>query len=498
MRATRHLVALALGLSLGGCLVDHAPVASHCSNARGDADCVEKYGTSRSFCARGPCSPAVDGCVATRPEDDACYSPCGAGTSLAANPSCTGADDDTTAAGTSSATSASDSDTTTSTPCLDASDCEDPTTPICDDMRCSPCTTAILPDDACELRSPDAPVCRDDGACVACTPANAAACVDTTPICSADTNTCEPCSFHADCPGSACEIATGECFAKTCVVHVDADGDADFLTVQEALTGLADDCVIVVHETDGGYPENLTMDTPDELSIALIAADGEAPSINGFGDSDGPLLAVSDGPIVYIEGLRFAGNVLGEVGVAADSVKLYLDRVHIVANQGGGMTIANGSLVRLRNCFIGGNGLGTTTSPGVRVTASTLYITYTTVAGNDAAMEDSLVCNVASAVTARNSIFLGHDYYSVDCGPLTATHSMFDEVIVGDGNDAVSAIEDNWFVDASAGDLHLTAEGILRFLNIARWDAGDPPIDIDGNPRPNEPGTSDLPGADRP
>lgn len=498
MRATRHIVALALGLALGGCPVDHTPLASHCSNARGDADCIEKYGDSRSFCARGPCSPAKDGCVTKRPEDDACYSPCGAGTSLEANPTCMGAADSTSAAGTSSASSASESDTTTSTPCVDASDCDDPTSPICEDMRCSPCTAAILPDDACALRSPDAPVCRDDGACVACTPAKAAACVDATPVCNADTNTCEPCSFHADCPGSACEILTGECFAKTCVRHVDGDGDADSLTLQEAVAGLDDDCVVVVHDADGGYPENVSIDTPDEFSVALVAAEGESPSITGFGGSAGPLLALSDGPTIYVEGLRFAGNVVGEVGVAADSVKLYLDRVQVVANQGGGVTIANGSLVRMRNCFIGGNGIGESTTPGARVTASTLHLTYTTIAGNDAAMEDSLVCNVASVVTARNSILLGHDYYSIDCAPLSATYSMFDEVIAGDGNDVVTVIDDGWFVDASAGDLHLTAEGILRFLNIARWEAGDPRVDIDGNPRPSEPGTTDLPGADRP
>jgi hypothetical protein len=294
---------------------------------------------------------------------------------------------------------------------------------------------------------------------------------------------------------------TGECFPATCVVHVDAEnveGNADFTTVQDALDAIVDDCVVIVHANVGGYLENLTIDTPDKFSIALIAFPGQTPSIRGFSQSNGPLLSASDGPIVYVEGLRFDANVPGEVGVATDSVKLYLDRVQIVDNAGGGLSIANGSLARLRNCFIGGNGEGTTTSPGVRVSASTLHLTYTTVAGNDATMEDSLVCNTAALVTARNSIFLGHDYYSIDCEPFTATYSMFDEVIPGDGNDAVSAIEDGWFVDADAGDLHLTAEGILRFLNIARWDAGDPPTDIDGNPRPTEPGTSDLPGADRP
>jgi hypothetical protein len=380
-----------------------------------------------------------------------------------------GAADGTTTAGTSADTTTSDSGTTTSTPCLDASDCDDPAAPLCEDMRCTPCTAAILPDDACALRSPDTPVCRDDGTCVACTPANAAACVDATPICNPDTSTCEPCSFHADCPASACKILTGECFPETCVVHVDAEnveGNADFTSVQDALDSLVDDCVLIVHANVGGYLENLTIDTPDKFSIALMAEPGQTPSIRGFSQSNGPLLSASDGPIVYVEGLRFDANVPGEVGVAADSVKLYLDRVQIVDNRGGGLSIANGSLARLRNCFIGGNGEGTTTSPGVRVSASTLH--------------------------------LGHDYYSIDCEPFTATYSVFDEVIPGDGNDAVSTIEDGWFVDADSGDLHLTAEGILRFLNIARWNAGDPPTDIDGNPRPTEPGTMDLPGADRP
>ena len=58
----------------------------HCAQQAGDAWCAEQYPDgSRSFCRRGYCNDeageqdptARDGCVAARPADDACYSPCG-------------------------------------------------------------------------------------------------------------------------------------------------------------------------------------------------------------------------------------------------------------------------------------------------------------------------------------------------------------------------------------------------------------------------------------
>ena len=67
--------------------VSHFPYAGHCINQTGDEFCREKYGDSKAFCQEGSCEPFVDdGCVAQRPEDDACYSPCGDGKTLADDP----------------------------------------------------------------------------------------------------------------------------------------------------------------------------------------------------------------------------------------------------------------------------------------------------------------------------------------------------------------------------------------------------------------------------
>jgi hypothetical protein len=55
-----------------------------------------------------------------------------------------------------------------------------------------------------------------------------------------------------------------------------------------------------------------------------------------------------------------------------------------------------------------------------------------------------------------------------------------------------------WFVSYAAGDFHLSGTHPAVINTAAIWITGDPPTDIDGDPRPTTDGTPDVAGADVP
>jgi hypothetical protein len=523
----RLLATFGFGMALASCLGPIEPTPNHCFNQDGNDFCAEKYGDERRFC--GVCDFDIkDGCTAERPPEASCYAPCGDAKTLEEDPACQGVaegssssdtvssvestvdpsgDPTTEPTGTMTMTgtetesvtvtvTATDSGPTTGGACVTSDECTDPMNPICEDMACVPCTDVAVPDDACAEKGAGTPVCRDDGACVACTPANAGACEGTTPVCDGATNECGPCGFHEQCPGTACEIATGACFSDACVVEVDGDdgADADYDNIQAALT---DGCVVIVHELDGidvPYLEALAVDGITVSTVAIVAADGEEPVVQGVGGN--PALSIAGGASAYVQGLAFRNSAAA--GILVDGANLYLDRAAIGNNTGGGLALANAANGQLRNCFIGGNGGGAPGSRGLHVNGSTLELLYSSVARNDAGADDSLFCSLTSTVSVRNSILVGRDSPSINCTPLTATYSVFDEAIPGEGNEAVAAINNNWFDDVFAGDLHLTGAGATQFADVAQWAEGDAASDIDGDPRVAVVGGMEHAGADVP
>lgn len=72
------------------------PNEHHCARRSGDQWCAEQHADgSRPYCSRGFCDGApepdsrpLDGCVAVRPSDDVCYSPCGGASSYTEDASC--------------------------------------------------------------------------------------------------------------------------------------------------------------------------------------------------------------------------------------------------------------------------------------------------------------------------------------------------------------------------------------------------------------------------
>lgn len=501
----------AMGVAVGGgCKFDNAK--DHCAYADGNDYCGQKYGgEERRYCARGnhACQdrfPAEDhdGCVDARPDDAACYSPCGDGKSAIDDPQCEGVADGSSSSVSASATEAtteptggpttagsgsmsnsgseteSASSSTTDSGCTLSLECTDPANPICIDMACVPCSS----DDECLAKSADAPACTDDGRCVACTPSNASACTDTTPVCNAANNECEGCDFHEQCASSACELGTGACFDGACVVQVDADGPGDETTVSAAI---ADGCVVVVHAAAGGYPESVEID--GAITVAILAAPGESPTVLGEGANGLPGFDVSAGATVYMQGLDVSGNDGGGLGIVVDGASVWLDRTMVGNNDGGGIALSGGADGHLRNCFVGGD---VNNVAALEANSSTVDILYSTL-GSGFGTAAALRCNLAATVNVRNSLLVAStDDPEVDC----ATDSLATSATEADLGD----MNTNWFVAGgfAVGDFHLSASAPAGLLNAAQWNAGDPPTDIDGELRPSNPGASDVAGADVP
>ncbi|MEM6295561.1 MAG: hypothetical protein AAGA54_30085 [Myxococcota bacterium] len=364
--------------------------------------------------------------------------------------------------------------------------------PFCVEGECTTCDAAESPDEACAMLDAEAPLCVGD-ACVQCSAASTDACGGTTPLCDDETNTCVGCSFHEECQdlGSpACNIATGACFDPAAVTEVNAGTPG---SLQPAIDAVADGAEHAIVLTGGGQLHTVTIDAGK--TIAIVSDSTSVREVRG--NSGNPTIRVTGtGTTAYLH--RVALTLNGDdVGVSVtSSATLYADNTRIAQNAGGGITLASGTSGFLRNCMVGLNGGQFAPSTGID-SAGELSVLYSSIIANDGDGADSLQCGGGAAVI-RNSILIGSDVSSIDCGALVASNSAFDETIAGVGNENVGALDPGWFESVAGADFRLTASGQAQFADIAVWQLGDPPFDFDGDARPSEDGASDFAGADVP
>lgn len=403
----------------------------------------------------------------------------------------------------------------------------------------------------CVAMNPDAPYCSQSGTCVDCTglaacldpnpacdplsglcvecrPGDSVACTGTTPVCDGATNTCVPCTTHEGCPASACNMLTGECFDEGVVLWVDA-GDpgcsASGGSKREPLCSLKDAMIQVV-EIGGGGPAVVRIHKgvyegpvvlPGGKLVAIVSADpGAGVTITGNAPS---LLSVPAGATLIADGLEIAGNN-GGVGVEVINGQLWLDRtkIHgnkslgietalatnarvrttlITGNSGGGIRIGGGVL-RVENSYVTKNGSASSFDGGITVTGGgEIEVVYSSIIGNQAILGDpaSLVCSDAGPVIVRNSVIVAEDNESIACDA-TINYSAVD-VFPGPMSTNMMLMSDSlgsYFIEL--GGVYQAKPG-TQLSTVAKWIAGDPGGDFDGDPRPLAEGP-DYAGADVP
>ncbi|MEM6996145.1 MAG: hypothetical protein AAF721_36900 [Myxococcota bacterium] len=399
--------------------------------------------------------------------------------------------DGTTSDGTSGGESSS---TGGPTPCTDAGDCSDGL--LCIDDSCQPCSAAADPDGECEARSGDAPVCdADAGLCVACV---AETCDGMTPVCDPAVG-CAACTVHADCPDSACHLMGPE--QGGCFDVADVEEVSDITELEAALT-IGAGSQLVINLTAETFTVGGTFSVNGEVAILGqpgTVITGGATNLFAFG-GDGQYLYVAD--VAVDTGPFRAFNCSGAGGLWLDDTvvdgyalgvysgcETHLRRGRYVSTDDTGAAVemlAGGELFA-ENVAFGPGG-----EVPIRLTDATADLRYVTIAGNAL----SLICMGGASGTIRNSILVSPTGGSITPG---CQLSFVDNAVDGGFGfgDDVGVYDPAWFVSPAVGDFHLTPAGQATFGGIADWDDGDPLLDVDGDPRPQDragfPGIDEVP-----
>ncbi len=507
-------VAFTSGLMLADACKSSEANSNHCSFLEGDATCADRYPGEFEHCG-GDCvdSEHNDGCVAEVPVD--CYYPCGGDMLAEDDMSCLGmtmtdtvastmdssgdpSGDPTTADDSSSVTmtmtgdeTETDTDpteTTGPTDCQVSADCTDPNRPVCFDNDCVPCTETPDGDMACNAKDEALPVCRDDGHCVQCSASAAEQCDGDTPICDDEMSVCVACTYHEQCPESACRIATGGCF-DTAEVYDVGPGEI-YTTISGAHDDLGDggEIVLLLHGNTN-FDESLSLSGAG-TAYAILRADGTAAWYNGGGGE--PTVEVDSGAELYLQDVSLTLNA-DSVSLSIDDASLYMDRVSAMNNSNGTVVLAGGAEALIRSSFLGGGNFNDVIP--LNVNESTAEIIYTSILGGTGTAR-ALTCTTGSTVTIRNSLLAANTTSNpeINCDVAAVSYTATEIDIPGTGNVMLGEMMTNWFVAVNT-NLRLTGLAPDEILSAAQWRTGDPAMDIDGAARPLVDGTADVAGA---
>ncbi len=360
-------------------------------------------------------------------------------------------------------------------------------TPFCVDAACVGCDALENPDEACAATDPDAPVCSPEG-CVQCSAIDDSLCSDNTPVCS-DDGQCRGCTAHDECE-TACDFESGWCFDEAVVVGEDGVATAGALSA--AIEGVPGGGRIAIRWTPGDQCILDTLTIAEGRSVALLGEPGARPCMTSWDDR--AAITVTEGSSLYLLDVRIEESYGTAVEVRGASV--YADRVELVNNSGGAVSISQDAYLNLRNAMVGGDRNNVSV---LRTHTSTLDVAYSSIVAGFGDAQ-GIVCDGDNAVSVRNSIVLSEGSIGeIDCPQADVSYSAL-EAVFGEGNVAVGAVETGrWFEDYPAGDLHLRYDTLgMPFEDVAQWVQGDPLVDLDGDPRPGIAHASDWAGADIP
>lgn len=361
------------------------------------------------------------------------------------------------------------------------------TSPFCVAGECVPCST----DDALTMCS-QAPelVCDPSGACVVCSEEDTEACQGETPVCDPETHACVPCTAHAQCGPSACNLFTGACVGGQVVTVGIGQQQPNLISAVTALGG--GEGTIIVYE--GIYNETVTIG--GGAIVAFLANPGDSPEWQRTVGPGAPQLRVTAASTVFLDGIELRNNTSSaDPALRVDGASLWVDRTVIAQNQGVPVSAENAATLIIRNSFLG----GTVDLPVLNTElTSTVDIRYSTL-GAGLGDATAVLCDGGSLVTASDSIILSRgNGPEVVCAMLAADHSASNSMLPGSANVEVGATMTTWFAGYNTGDFHLSASGETMFMDIAQWNNGDPAVDIDGASRSGIRGVSEHAGADLP
>lgn len=507
------------------------------------------FGVVLGVACTGPSATTTDG-VDTTTDSDGCPigsagCPCTPGGTcdgslVCASKVCVSPDDTTSGTGTTTGDETTSSATTTTTnagECTPADEHENegcpPAEPYCNSKgECVACTGIS----SCAVADPTRPACdAGSGLCVECTAQDASGCAGATPVCDGEAMTCRACTEHAECTGSACDIATGACFPVEHALWVDAAGGCDddgagseaapLCTISAALARVSADKPRAILVRGATYSDPLAV--PANSLVAILRVGATAVAIAGPGSES---LRVDAGARVYLDGLEVSGNTQGsgigctgaevwvdhtlirqqaQSGLAAENCTLRLRAAVLTKNIGEGLFLAGGE-ARLENVFVTDNGdknIADNPRGGLALAGgAAAELVYTTLYGNSAFIGGgySIDCDPDAgeeSLTIRNSIafnFTGYSTFNCE-GAEEVTHSAISAASddPNDDNTGVTTVENSMLM---APDPKLP--GVYRpkkdtkLVEVGVHAVGDPDRDFEGDPRPTDgPG---FPGADHP
>jgi len=369
-----------------------------------------------------------------------------------------------------------------------------------------------LPDERC---APGTPFCVE-GSCVPCSGGGDCGALDpNNPVCGAD-DICRPCEAHAECPDDAgCHLFEGTCLPADSVYYVDPDGMCGpgnatpmmpACSLMQAFDAIGPRTEATIRMTENVYLEGVGIGAGRVVAMiaegqtTIFANDDQAAVINQgtlyLDTIDVQNFAVfgtgieSDGDL-WLDESMVRNN---ETNLLSVSGRVVLRRSRVLDSPGIGMLLQGDQPVRLLNSIVANNGEGGSAGGIVTTGPAPLDILYSTIVENSGNSGGAIDCGPGSA-TVRNSIIASWVFAdAIDCGGATSvTYSVVsDAQFDGDPTNVplgdLAALNINVNYEIAAGSVA---------TDVAQWQAGDPPTDIGGAPRPAMDGTPDDAGADR-
>lgn len=329
------------------------------------------------------------------------------------------------------------------------------------------------------------------------------------PICDLASHTCGGCVLDSECASNVC-LGDGTCADPARFVYAAAGGTGTACLVGQPCS--VDTAITMLTPTKDIVklaPGTYSRAAPLVMSIAgTIAGGGSTFVVNGPANM---VAITANGVPVHVVGLALnvvvtnsalrcqtAGGELhlSRVTISGANTSIYttcpaaIDRSTLTGASLYALYV-NAAPITLRNSYV----VRTGTMPAYVIAAVHLQdvpsgtIEHTTIANTTAAGPSALRCPGSSAVTIRNIIAWGNVAPGIDAACAVSTSIVDPGYTAGTGNQSV----DPQFLDAAAGDYHLTAGSPAAGLGSPAVAVG---IDADGEDRPRPAGTPPEPGAD--